>query len=112
MLAAATPAVAGEDFAKLEYGYIGLAAADMLTTLDIKHHPHLQEENAILGPHPSDAKVVAYFAGTTLLHALITKELVAGDVPAPIIRGWEYVTIGMEAGCVANNLRIGLRFSF
>lgn len=56
-------------------------AVDMLQTLDIKRHPDrtfqyygttlvqpgMTETNPILGEHPSDAKVCAYFAGTMLL---------------------------------------------
>lgn len=36
-------------------------AWDLFQTLDIKNHPQLVETNILLGPHPSDAKIVAYF---------------------------------------------------
>jgi hypothetical protein len=58
-------------------------AIDMMQTLDIRHHPtygpeyagpttppyNLHEINPILGAHPSDAKIVVYFAATSLLTA-------------------------------------------
>jgi hypothetical protein len=100
---------AAADFTSLEVAYDVASTADMLTTLDIKKHPELQETNALLGAHPSDAKVLAYFAGTDLLHALITRELVHGNAPDGLIRAWEYVSIGVETGFAAHNYSIGLR---
>jgi hypothetical protein len=92
-----------------EWVYQGAAFADMLTTLDIKNHPNLQELNPLLGAHPSDGKVLAYFAGTGLLHWAITRELVRESVPAPIVQTWEALGIGLEVGMVAHNYSIGLR---
>lgn len=97
---------------KTEFVYLAASTADMLTTLDIKHHPELVEENPLLGNHPSDAKVVGYFLATDALHLAITRELVGEGVPEPIVAVWQVLTIGMEAGCVGHNLKIGLRFSF
>jgi hypothetical protein len=97
---------------KLEWVYQAAAAADMLTTLDIKNHPNLVEENPILGQHPSDAKVIGYFAATGLLHWAVTRELVNGNMPRPLINAFECVSIGVEAGFAAHNYSIGLRMKF
>jgi hypothetical protein len=92
-----------------EWVYQGAAFADMLTTLDIAKHPNLQEENPIMGAHPSQGKVVGYFAATGLLHWAVTRELVRENVPAPIVQTWEALGIGLEVGMVAHNYSIGLR---
>ncbi len=94
----------------LEWAYQGAAVADMLTTLDIKNHPTLMETNPLLGEHPSNGKVFAYFAGTGVLHWAITRELVNGNMQRPLINTWEALTIGLEVGCAAHNYSIGLRF--
>jgi len=75
-----------------EWVYQGAAFADMLTTLDIAKHPNLVEENPLMGQHPSDGKVLGYFAATGVLHYLVTRELVR-----------------LEVGMVAHNYSIGLR---
>jgi hypothetical protein len=100
------------DMPALEYGYVAAATADMLTTLDIHKHKGYTETNSLLGTHPSDSLVVGYFAATTALHAAITYELVSQDVPMPVVKAWEYVTIGIEAGYAVHNYSIGLRFTF
>jgi hypothetical protein len=97
---------------KTEFVYWAAATADMLTSLDIKHHPALMETNPLLGEHPSDAKIIGYFAATDVLHLLITRELVGEGVPEPIIATWQVLTIGMEGAYAAHNFKIGLRFSF
>jgi hypothetical protein len=95
-----------------EWVYQGAAFADMLTTLDIAKHPNLVEENPLMGQHPSDGKVLGYFAATGVLHYLVTRELVRENVPAPIVQTWEALGIGLEVGMVAHNYSIGLRARF
>ena len=95
-----------------EWVYQGAAFADMLTTLDISRHPNLVEENPLMGQHPSDGKVLGYFAATGVLHYLVTRELVRENVPAPIVQTWEALGIGLEVGMVAHNYQIGLRARF
>ena len=116
-----------------EWVYQGAAFADMLTTLDIKNHGPscspgmmniygtgkpsvcgggLQEMNPILGTHPSDGKIVGYFAATGLLHWALTRELVRENVPAPIVQTWEGLGIALEVSMVAHNYSIGLRARF
>ena len=95
-----------------EWVYQGAAFADMLTTLDISRHPNLVEENPLMGQHPSDGRVLGYFAATGVLHYLVTRELVRENVPAPIVQTWEALGIGLEVGMVAHNYSIGLRANF
>jgi hypothetical protein len=97
---------------KLEYVFDAALAADMLTTLDIKNHPgKIEETNAILGKHPSDAKVITYGLACGAVHALITREMVNGHVPSVIVNVWEALSIGVEARAAGNNYRLGLRFA-
>jgi len=95
-----------------EWVYQGAAFADMLTTLDITKHPNLVEENPLMGQHPSDGKVLGYFAATGVLHYLVTRELVRENVPTPIVQTWEALGIGLEVGMVAHNYSLGLRARF
>lgn len=97
---------------KEEYVFFLAEAADMMTTLDIKNHPELQEENPILGKHPSDSKIIALCVGAALLHSAITYEMVDQGVPRPIVKVWEYVSIGVETGFAVHNYTLGLRFKF
>jgi hypothetical protein len=97
---------------KLEFVFDAALMADMMTTADIKNHPGLYETNPILGLHPSDAKIAAYGLTMAGLHAAITYEMVSNDVPRAIINAWELVSIGVEAGYVARNYRLGLRVRF
>jgi hypothetical protein len=118
---------------KLEFVFDAALMADIMTTADIKNHPQqcspamaningtgqqsvcsggLVETNPILGAHPSDAKIAAYGLTMAGLHAAITYEMVSNDVPRAIINAWELVSIGVEAGYVARNYRLGLRVRF
>lgn len=95
-----------------EWVYQSAAFADMLTTLDIAKHPNLQEENPILGQHPSDGKVIGYYAATGLLHWALTRELVREHVPSPIVETYEGLSIVLEVDMVGHNYSIGLRARF
>ena len=99
---------------KLEWVYQGAAVADMLTTLDIRHHPasKVVETNPILGQRPSDGQVLGYFVATGALHYLVTRELVRENVPSAVVNAWEGGTIGLELGMVGHNYAIGLHARF
>ena len=93
---------------------LGIAAAavtavDMLQTLDIKRHraEGIRETNPILGDHPSDAKVLGYFASAAIAGYLIM------DNTPPRWRKW-FATgvILVEADVVNKNYRLGLRVGF
>ena len=75
-----------------------------------------QEYNPILGSHPSTGSVDLYFATSIVAHAAIayflpSKVKVFGTDINPR-RIWQLATIGLEIGCVGNNARLGIGFSF
>lgn len=76
---------------------------DLSTTLDIKNHYQLHEMNPILGRHPSDLSVVAYFAvvmgGTAVGYHLLPREA------RPYAMG---AIVALEAFCIHRNVRNGL----
>lgn len=85
-----------------------LAAADWAQTRNIARHPaRWHETNPLLGEHPSVAQVDRHFAvsaliGAAALHALPTR-----------YRDWALnAGLVIEAGCVANNLRLGIGIRF
>ena len=93
---------------RFEAAYLVLHAVDWSQTRYIAAHPErFIEDNPILGEHPSDAEVNRYFLLTGLIHAGIAYAL-----PSDWRRGFQLVTIGIEAGTVARNYRIGIRSEF
>jgi hypothetical protein len=94
-----------------EGAYQSLALVDMATTLDIRRHPGDYEQNPIMGRHPSDAKVIGYFAIEDAAHALITRALVSNGWTKTAYT-WEALSIGVEAGCIAHNYHLGLTARF
>ncbi len=94
----------------LELTFDAAEAADMMTTLDIKNHPNLQEENPILGHHPSQAGIVGWCGVAAGTHAIITKLMVDHGMNPKVVKVWEYVSIATEGGFAAHNYSIGLRF--
>ena len=65
------------------------------------------EENPILGKHPSQIKVAAYFGASA-------GALIAANeyLPPAYSKALNYVWIGAEGSVIAHNLRVGVRFSF
>jgi hypothetical protein len=86
-------------------------AADMLTTLDIKRHPNIEESNFILGKHPSDSKVLCYWAASALLHYEVSKAI-HDNADRDMLNFWQYGTTLIELGYVGHNLGIGLKVKF
>lgn len=91
----------------LEATYILLHALDWGQTRQIARAPDRYYEalNPLLGRHPSQGRVDAYFALSTIAHAGITHLL-----PAKYRPYWQGVTIGISGYCVGLNLSIGLGF--
>ena len=86
----------------------GLMALDYAQTMKIAREPeHYHEMNPILGRHPSEAEVSAYFAS-----AYAIKTAVAVALPPEYRKWWQYALIGFSGACVANNLVIGLGIGF
>ena len=98
-----------------EIAYLALHVADWGQTRNIVHRSNTGcdgdstciERNPFLGRNPSIRRVDTYFAVTALAHAAISHAL-----PKDWRQGWQYVTIGMEAGVVGYNYSIGLKVDF
>lgn len=78
----------------------GSLALDCAQTLQIKYHQGHSEVNPILGPHPGDAKVVAYFA----VHIAV-QEVVYRWAPRSISTPLSIGTIVIEGMWIDNNFR-------
>ena len=65
------------------------------------------ETNPLLGKHPSNDRVNAYFATTLLLHTAISYVL-----PDPYRNIWQTVWIGVEAAQVVRNYNVGIRVAW
>lgn len=84
-----------------------LTAADASQTEYIAQHPKQQtESNAVLGFHPSQVKVAAYFAATS--GGLIVANQF---LPKEMSRALNYVWIGVEGGAISRNVSLHVRFS-
>ena len=91
-----------------EWGYQGIQAIDYLQTMNIARHPdQWHEYNIILGPHPSQRRVTAYFVSTAALHYTISRALTE-----EYRADWQNITIGFETGVVARNFSLGIRVGF
>jgi len=108
-----------KQFAAEEVLFQALHVVDLGQTLDIKHHPDIQETNMsnggssdVIGHHPNDAKVVGWMITEAMVHFVVTDYLIRSDAPKWMVHGWEAVTIGVQAGVVHNNFSLGLRCKF
>lgn len=91
-----------------EAAYLALHVVDWGQTLDIADHPEKwHERNPVLGDHPSRGRVNVWFAGTALLHPVISYVL-----PKPYREAWQYGTIGVEVWCVGGNAKLGVGMGF
>jgi len=88
--------------------FLALQFIDYGQTRTIAKHPeNYYEMNEILGAHPSVGKVNTYFAVTTLLQMAIARAL-----PYEYRSTFQYITIGVEVGAVANNMMVGIHHDF
>ena len=95
--------------------------ADWMQTRQIARDPdRYREHNPILGDHPSLEAVNVYMVVGSAAHLAasyyIPEVMQAAGAPDSWVKNsravFQYVTIGLTAGCVANNYAIGLRVSF
>ncbi len=112
LIATVAPAHAGDDWTDDQQtkgvALATLAVADWAQTRNIARHPHVwHENNPLLGPHPSVAEVDRHFVASALIGAAILHALPTRYRDAALTAG-----IVIEAGCVANNLRIGVGLRF
>ena len=90
-----------------EPAFTTLLVLDTLQTHNISHVPTYQEENPLLGHHPSNAAVNRYMIGCAIGHYLISRALPAEDRPY-----WQWLTLGVEGSIVAHNFYIGVHAPF
>jgi hypothetical protein len=95
-----------------EYVFDLALAADLATTLDIRHHADYAETNPVLGRHPSDAKVLAYGILAGVAHYGVTRGMIKLGASPRLIDVWEGLTIGVELDMVRNNYSLGLSMRF
>lgn len=112
LMLASQPAQAGDEWTDEQVGQVlvlaTLTAADWAQTRNIARHPQVwHENNPLLGPHPSVAEVDRHFVASALIGAAILHALPTRYRDAALAAG-----IVVEAGCVANNLRIGVGIKF
>ncbi len=87
--------------------YTGLTIIDCKQTKAFTQNPHLHEQNAILGPHPSQSRITNLCALSIVGNAAVSYVLPRGWREA-----WQYVWIGVEAGAVYHNYAMGVRITF
>ena len=93
---------------KREAAYLTLHTLDWAQTRNIARNPNKwQEQNAILGKHPSISQVDRYFIATGALHFAVAYYL-----PAEYRKVFQYVTIGIEGRVVVHNFSIGIVAKF
>jgi hypothetical protein len=90
-----------------EVVYISLVAIDALTTMDMKNHPDISEQNPLLGINPAPVKIIVFDVATTAIQFLITESL-----PSYERSIWQYIGIGAEVTAVSINWSLGLRVKF
>jgi hypothetical protein len=78
----------------------GSLVLDCAQTMQIKYHPMQHEVNPILGAHPGDAEVVAYFAAHIAL-----QEAAYRWAPRSISTPLSIGTIVVEGMWIDNNFR-------
>lgn len=86
----------------------GLFVVDAAQTMQLKHHrTTLHETNPILGPKPSDKKIIAYFTTVFLVHVGAVYLL------PPEYRSYlQDGTIGLELVVIGRNKSLGLDIKF
>jgi len=93
---------------KREAVFIAMDAIDWAQTRNIARNQNKwREQNDILGSHPRNGKVDAYFATTILAHAAIALVL-----PTEYRKAFQYITIGVEIGWIQHNYSIGIDAKF
>lgn len=101
----ATPAHA-DSFTNREIAYQVLNAVDAAETIDCLHRDVCHEANPLLGRNPSPAKLIAVKAGTGAVHYVVARFLRDRDPEAATL--FQFLTIAIQGGVVAANLRFAL----
>jgi hypothetical protein len=92
---------------KTEIAFDITLVLDAAQTIDLKNRPAQYEKNPLLGKHPSEKKVIAYFATMGWAHYELTKAM-----PNEYRKAWQYGWIAAEIFTIIQNKRVGASFSF
>ena len=93
---------------KYQTAFIMTALVDWGQTLYISSNPdEYEENNMILGSHPSRDKVNMYFPIAIGLHTAVAVVL-----PKDYRRVWQLIWIGIETGMIVHNASIGIKVDF
>ena len=84
-----------------------LQTIDMLQTLEIAYNDDYYETNKILGKHPSEAHVVAYFVARGIAHYHLTH-----IVPAKYRNYFHGYNVIYNYNTVKDNHNLGIRINF
>jgi hypothetical protein len=107
-------ALAGcQSMSRQEFAWQALHAVDVAQTLEAARDPCYQESawvtRQLIGRQPSDGAVLAWGAGTAVLHAWISSELESRGAPAWVQMVWDLGTLGQTAYAVGSNHTTGVR---
>jgi len=91
----------------LESVVVAEFAVDWKQSSDIHERYWNYECNPIMGRHPRQSTINQYFATTTLLHIFFADQLSGKWRTA-----WQATWIGVEAGVIGNNYKIGIHLTF
>ena len=110
------PAQAGEWTKQDTYreaAYLALHVIDASQTIYIAEHPekYCEKNRLFFSEHPSKGEVYWKFAAGAVAHVAISYGL-KKYAPDGWSEAFQWVTIGVEVGAVANNARIGIGFGF
>lgn len=93
--------------------WLTLHAFDVAQTLNAADDPCYKEDawltRRLIGGQPSDGEVLAWGAGTAILHYAIGRTLEAGGAPLWLQRTWDFTTIGHTGYTVVRNHNDGVR---
>jgi hypothetical protein len=96
-----------------ELAWQTLHAVDVAQTLEAARDPCYRESawvtRHLIGRQPSDGSVLAWGAGTAVLHAWISSELESRGAPAWVQMVWDLGTLGQTAYAVGSNHTAGVR---
>ncbi len=84
-----------------------LQTIDMLQTLEIANNDNYYEKNKILGRHPSEAQVIAYFISRGFAHYHVTKM-----IPLKYRNIWHTYNIVYNYDVIRDNHALGIRIDF
>ena len=91
-----------------EAAYLTLHVADWAQTRYAMRQEHgFREANPILGNHPHENKIDVFAIMTALAHVWV-----AHIIPKKHRNVFQYVSIGIKVGIVANNYSVGAKIQF